>query len=106
MWFPSRNGADVSIGVFLSITGDVDGANVAGAKVSTILKVKHTDVILNGPGVIVLVVVDSGNSNVSLVGIILIEVVASNSDSKSAGRLSVTAMSSCDDSVGGNQGSS
>merc|ERR1711996_50454 len=51
---PSRNSADVSIRIFLSITGNVDGAEV-----STILKVKHADVILNGPGVIVLVVVDS-----------------------------------------------
>ena len=85
---PSRNGANVSIGIFLSITGDVDGANVAGAEVGILLEVQHADVVLDGPGVVVLVVVDGGDGDVSLVGVILVQVVASNSDSKSAGRLS------------------
>jgi len=49
---------------------------------------------------------DLGHSDVSLVGILLVQVVAANPDSQSAGRLTVTAVSGSDDPVGSDKGSS
>jgi len=49
---------------------------------------------------------DLGHSNVSLVGILLVQVVAANPDSQSAGGLTVTAMSSSDDPISADKGSS
>merc|ERR1712042_169548 len=103
---PSGDGAHVSGGILLSRGWDSDGVNDGGAQVGAVGEPEHADVVLDGPGVVVLVVGDGVDGDVGLVGIILVQVVASNSDTQSAGRLSITAMSGSDDSVSGDQGSS
>merc|ERR1719342_1422597 len=102
----SGYGAHVSGGILLSRGWDSDGVDDGGAQVGALGEPEHADVVLDGPGVVVLVVGDGVDGDVGLVGIVLVQVVASNSDSQSAGRLSITAMSGGDDSVSGDQGSS
>merc|ERR1719391_1494811 len=103
---PSGDSAHGSGFVLLSRGWDSDGVNDGGAQVGAVGEPEHADVVLDGPGVVVLVVGDGVDGDVGLVGIVLVEVVASDSDSQSAGRLSITAMSGGDDSVSGDQGSS
>merc|ERR1711955_183904 len=103
---PSGDCAHGSGSVFLSGGWDADGVDDGGAEVGAVGEPEHADVVLDGPGVVVLVVGDGVDGNVGLIGIVLVEVVASNSDSKSAGRLSITAVTGGDDSVRGDQGSS
>ena len=119
---PARHGAHVAGGVFLTGGGDGDGVNHGAAQVSGAVQVEHADVIGDGPGVIFLVIEDLGHGDVSLVGILAVQVMASNPDSQSAGGLAeegqrlhqtfprlllpVTAVAGGDDSVGSDEGSS
>merc|ERR1719213_390753 len=77
-----------------------------GAVSSLTFKFQETDVVLNGPGIVILMKHDLGNSNVHLIRVIFIKVVVSNTDSKTAGRLSITAVTGCDNHIGGDKGSS
>jgi hypothetical protein len=85
---PSRDNAFSSSRVFLHVRGQGDGSNHRAAEVSLSGKFEQTDVVVDGPGVIVLMEHNLGNSNVHLISIIFIKMVVSNSDSKTAGRLS------------------
>merc|ERR1712115_621601 len=77
----------------------VQSSNHRAAEVSCAIKFQKTDVVADGPGVILFVEHNLGDSNVSLVGVILVEVVVSNTDSEPAGALSITAVAGCDNHV-------
>ena len=78
---PARHGADVPGGVFLAGGGDGDGVNHGAAQVGFAVQVEHADVVGDGPGVVLLVVEDLGDGDVSLVGILAVQVMATNPDS-------------------------
>ena len=85
---PSRHSAVSSSGIFFHVRWEGDGSNDRAAEISLSGKFEHTDVVVDGPGVIVLMEHNLGDSNVHLIRIIFIQMVVSNTDSKTAGRLS------------------
>ena len=85
---PAGDGADGSLVVLLHGPGQADGPDHGAAEVSGLLKVEDTDVVVDGPAVVVGVVVDPGDGNVLLVGVVGVEVVVADPDSESAGGLS------------------
>merc|ERR550519_2846292 len=95
-----RNGPGV---IFFTTVGQGDGSNHRAAKISRSGELQQADIIRNGPGVIFLVQHDLADSNVHLVRIIFIKVMVSNTDSKTAGRLSITAVTSGDNFIRGNK---
>merc|ERR550517_1782892 len=100
---PARHGAHGAGGVLLPVVRQADGVNHGAAEVSGFFQIQDADIVVDGPAVIVGVEVDSGHSNVLLVGIVVVKVVVSNSDSESAGGLSVTAVTSSHHLVGGDE---
>ena len=85
---PAGHGAHGAGGVLLPVVRQADGVNHGAAEVSGLFQIQDADIVVDGPAVIVGVEVDSGHSNVLLVGIVGVKVVVSNSDSESAGGLS------------------
>ena len=85
---PASDGAHGAVRVLFSWAGQADGADVGAGEVGTVGKLQDTDVIGNGPAIIALVEDYFGDSDVSLVFILIIQVLASNTDSKTRGRLS------------------
>merc|ERR1719182_1123101 len=82
---PPGDSAGGAGAVLLSVIGQPDGVNDAAAEVGGLLQVEDAAVVLG-------VEVDLGHSNVHLVRVVRVEVVVANSDSQSAGGLSITAV--------------
>merc|ERR1719483_1417464 len=100
---PSRHGAVSSCWVLLSVRWQADGPDVRAAEVSHAVNLQKTDVIVDGPGVIVLMEHDGLDSKVHLIRIIFIEVVVAHTDSQPAGGLPITAVTIGNNHVLGNE---
>ena len=81
---PARHGAHGALRDVLVSGGQGDGADIGVTKVSLLLKMKQTNVVCDGPGVIVIMSDDPGDSDVNLARILLIEIVATNPDGEMA----------------------
>jgi len=104
---PSSHGAHGSSSILLAGSGHCNGVNVLAGdsgQVSTPTQLEDADVVGEGPAIVVLVEDHFGDSNVSLVFIVIIQILTSNMDSKTGGRLSITAVSSSDDPVSSHEG--